>query len=520
MLEAWRPLAAAAAAAVGLAEQLGSTAAGLQLERVDVALAASDSRERMLQAAGACWAGASAPGQQPEQRQAAAARLALAFAAFSDDQSAAVLQLAAGDLQQTEADAQGPLSAEAAAVVAAADASSVLDGVQRLVLGYATTAVAVRDATSEVLFSAPDGSNQLSWLSQAVQAADSISTTAAELQLLLPPLMALLHTPAAAAQVSAAVTAAAEVLEDEEEGQEAAEEEQEEDEGQPQAAREGQLAAAAADEQAAAAAAAMQLLLEAAEQHPALAGLLQGLQQAQAAAQLLLPPNEQPLLPQQQLLLAAAVVSAWQELEDSVAAAAAAESSSSIPEALAAAGPAAWQQCSAVLAAAVAEEVSQHLLPPLAAALGSTAEQLRSAGPSLARRAGLDAAAAAQASGWEQAAPSGSAAAQQLQEQQAAAAAPEPELVAFTDFDSEAPGAGMLLGGLEDELEPAGQPGVDGSGGADLVASQPGGTGAGLSLVPFLDFDDGLAGTGGRWRRLAVLHEVPACPVCLFLCSP
>jgi hypothetical protein len=241
----------------------------------------------------------------------------------------------------------------------------------------------------------------------------------------------------------------------------------------------------------------MQPLLEAAEQHPALAGLLQGLQQAQAAAQLLLPPGEQPLLRQQQLLLAAAVVSAWQELEDSVAAAAAAECRSSTLDALAAAGPAAWQQCSAVLAAAVAEEVAQHLLPTLAAALGSTAEQLRSAGPSLARRAGLDAAASAQAFGWEQAAPSESAAAQQLQEQQAAAAAPEPELVAFTDFDSEVPGAGMLLGGLEDELEPAGQPGVDGSGGAELAASQPGGTRAGLSLVPFLDFDDGLAGTGG-----------------------
>lgn len=453
---AWRPLAAAAAAAVGLTQQLGSTSAALQLERVDVALAAADAKQRAVGAAESAWA-AAAGAATAGAREEAAAALARAFAAFSEQEAANVLQLAAEHEEQADHAQQ---ASPGGAAEAAAPAAS-LEGVQRLILGYASVAVAVRDATSEELFLAPDGSNLLGWLSQAVQAADSLSTAAAELQLLLPPLLALLHSPAAAEQVAAALAAAAEQVEaadaaGEQAGSEAAEER--------------------------AAAAAMQPLLTAAAQHPTVAALLQGLQAVQSAAQLLLSPEDQPSLARQQLLLAGALVGLWQELEGATLAAASDAGEGGAGEQAAAALPP-WQQCSAALAAAVAEEVAQHLLPPLADALGATGLQLRAAAASLAHRAGLQAAAPA------------------LESAGRGLGGP-PDLVPFTYFDAELPGAGMLLGGLEEELE-AGGGAEQGKGTvlpAELAAGQAADAARGSpALVPFLAFDDSLAGAGGRW---------------------
>lgn len=460
VLAAWRPLAAAAAAVAGLAEQLGSTAEALQLERVDVALSAADARQHMLEAAEACWGGPSAGAACGRTVKQGPVALALAFAAFSDAQAAVVEQLATQ--QQHHAASEAGEEGEAAA---AEDAATLLEGVQRLVLGYASTAVAVRDATSEQLFTASDGSNLLGWLSQAVQAADSISTVAAELQLLLPQLLALLYTPVAAAQVSAAVAASAEHL-----GAAS------DSDGEGTAA-----AAVGAEDQTAAAA--MQPLLSAAAQHSALAALLQGLQAAQAAAQQLLPPEEQLSLAQEQLTLAGAVVTAWQELEEAAMTATAAEGGGDLPP-----DSDAWQPCSAALAAVVAALVEELLLPPLAAGLSTTAQRLREAAPSLARRSGLETAAGAVQ-------PAGTA-------QTATAAAP-PELVPFTDFEAELPGASMLLGGLEEELEPTGGGGRAGTelADAELADRQPG---AQSQLVPFLDFDDSLAGAGGLTCRVVL----------------
>lgn len=361
-----------------------------------------------------------------------------------------MLQLAAEHEEQAE---QAQQAAQEGADEAAGEAApaAALEGVQRLILGYASMAVAVRDATSEELFLASDGSNLLGWLSQAVQAADSLSTAAAELQLLLPPLMALLHSPAAAEQVAAAVAAAAAQLEAANDAGE-------------------QAGAAAAEERAAAAA--MQPLMMTAAQHTAVAALLQSLQAVQSAAQLLLPPEEQPSLARQQLLLAGALVALWQELEEAAEAAGEQEAAAALPP---------WQRCSTALAAAVAEEVAQHLLPPLADALGATGLQLRAAAASLAHRAGLHAAVPAEG-------PAGR------------ALGGPPDLVPFTGFDAELPGADMLLGGLEDEVEAGGghEQGQDGTQPAELAARQPGdAAGSQPPLVPFLDFDESLAGTGG-----------------------
>ena len=492
VLASWRPLAASAAAAAGLAEQLGGTAAALRLERVDVALSASDALQRMRDVAEGCWAAAAKPtaasgaGQQGEQ---GAMALAAAFAALSEAQAAAVQQLAADHHQQLVQEEQEDVAAEP---FPEEEAGALLAAVERLVLGYASTAVALRDTTSEEFFLAPDGGNLLAWLSAAVQAVDRLSTGSAELQLLLPPLLALLCTPATAAQVSDAVAAAAEQLEEEEEGEAQEEEEtgtatagaaggkEEQEQGQEQ------LRVPSRMWQEERAAAAMQPLLAAAGQHAAFAGLLQGLQQVQAAAQLLTAGEERRPLAQQQLALAGAVVSTWQELEDAMEEAAAAESSTE--EVVAAAGTgdgAPWQQCSAVLGEAVAAEVAHRLLPPLAAALGSTSATLRAAAPSLARRSGLVSPEPAPLPILPGSSPAH------------APPAPQPagaDLVPFTDFDDgELPGAGMLLGGLlTEELEPAGR----GGGGLQLAARQPGGA-AEAALVPFLDFDEDLAGAGG-----------------------
>lgn len=378
----------------------------------------------------------------------------------------AVDALAAQHAQQAQQHESG-----SGAPAPAQEVAAVLEGMQRLVLGYASTAVAVRDATSEALFDVPGGGSGglLGWLSQAVQAADSVSTAASELQLLLPQLLVLLYSSEAAAQVSAAVAAAADQLND------------------AASSDDDSAAAAVVGEDERAAAAAMQPLLAAAAQHPALSALLQGLQWAQGAAQALLPAEEQPSLAQEQLLLASAVVATWQELEGAAAAAASAAAAGGGPsEEGQAAEPAAseaWQPCSAALAAAVAAEVAQHLLPALAAGLAATATQLREAAPSLASRAGLGAGLRAPA-----------------------AATAGPDLVPFTGFDAEVPGAGELLGGLEEELGlegleleplPAGIPGssgISGGGGGGELAGPA--QRAAAELVPFLDFDEGLP---GRW---------------------
>jgi hypothetical protein len=471
-LHAWRPLAAAAAASTGLLAQLHSSAGSLQLERVDVALAASEARQHLLDAAAAGWA-AAAGGRAGQEGP---AELALAFAAYSEAQAAAVQQLAAdqqrlaGGEEEEEGEEEDGSDEEPRAILAA---------VEKLVLGYAGTAVALRDATSEELFLGPAGGNLLAWLSDAVQAVDGLGTAAAELQLLLPPLLALLCAPAAAAQVSAAVAAAKDLL-DGSGGEEPS------SGGSP-----GQVELPGGSE--AAAAAALEPLLAAAGQHPPLAGLLQGLEQAQAAAQQLLPAAERPSLAQRQLQLASAAVVTWQELEGVLEEAAALEGGGP-KEAAAPAEPGSdvpWQQCGAVLASAVAEEAAQHLLQPLAAALGSTAEALRAAAPSLARRAGLERAAAPPLPVLPGAALSPS----------AAARAKSPGLVPFTDFDAQLPGASVLLGGLLDEGEEAeGQPG----GGGGLFTRRPGDAaphgGQEPQLVPFLDFDEALAGGGGCLR--------------------
>ena len=468
VLARWRPLAAAAAAAVGLEQQWSGAAAALQLERVDLALSAADAKQRAVDAAAERWAAAAAA-PAPEAREQGVAALALAFADFSAAQADGVLQLAA----QHEAEQAG----EAPAGEEAAAATALLERVQRLILGYASVAVATRDATSEALFLAADGSSLLGALSQAVQSADSLSTAAAELQLLLPPLLAVLIAPTAAEQVSAAVSAAAEHLE---------------------AAADATLA----EEQAAASA--MQPLLAAAAQHPPLGALLQGLQRVQAAAQALLPPAEQPSLASEQLQLAGALVGVWQEMEDALAVAAAgADSASPCDDG----GAAAWQPCSAVLAAAVAAEAAQHLLPALAAALGGIAQQLRASAPSLAHRAGLEAAAAAPAPAWQQ-------------------RARFDDLVPFAvsgfadaGMDADLAGAGLLLGSLEEELGLEGGPASGLPQPLRLAAAVAGGAQAGggagaeeePGLVPFLDFDESLGGAGERGRVGRVTSSSTRC---------
>ena len=489
MLPVWRSLAAAAAAAVGLVQRLSEEAAALQRERVDLALAAADRRQRLADAAGSCWSAAG-----PPQADQAAEALVLAFAALTERQAAAVLQLASAAADEDdEGEELGSDDGEPAS----------LDALQQLVLGYASTAVAVRDATSEALFAAPDGgASVLAWLSTAVQAADSVSTAAAELQLLLPALLALLHVPAAAAQVAEAVAEAEgeleEALSEEETDQSVTESEEESEQGDVGGGdseqryavtaggdggildRIGGRTAARGEEEVAAAA--MQPLLAAAALHPALAGLLQ----VQAASQQLLAPEEQTSPAAQQLQLAAAVVGAWRELEGAV------EDSGAWggPEA----GPAPvtavpWRQCSAVLAAAVTAEVQEHLLPPLAAALLRTAQQLRAAAPRLARRGGGGPAPqpALLPPGWGATAES---TVQHHQETGGQPALPSlPDLVPFTAFGggggdgSSTDGGGgddMLLG----ELEPVGAQG-DGA---------MAGRGGGAELVPWMDFNTGLPG--------------------------
>jgi hypothetical protein len=481
----------------------------------------------MLECAASCWL-AGAPGTLygPSSQQQGPSAVAQAFAAFSDVQATAVQRLAAEQqrrlLAEAEAEESGDEEAEGEE-----DAAETLAAVERLVLGYASTAVSLRDATSEQLFLASGGSNLLAWLSEAVQAVDSLSTAAAELQLLLPPLLGLLCSPAQAGTVAAAVAAAADELE----AAAAA------SNGPVQSG--GDVLQSGAAEHAPAA---MEALLAAAAQHAAFAGLVQGLQQVQAASQLLLQPEDNPALTQQQMGLAAAVVAVWQELQYALEASAAESSPcGGGPTADVAAGAAAaaeqsapgapWQQCSAVLAEAVAAEVAQHLLPPLATALSGTAAALRAAGPSLARRAGLEAAAAPPLpllpGGGSVQPPQG-----------LPGRAGTPDLVPFTDFDDrQLPGAGMLLGGmLLEELEPDGGGGdsqAEGSGvqGGLLQPGTGSGGGAGApqpTLVPFLDFDESLAGAGegeGKWEhaplcklRVASSHMPSMLHMCVSVC--
>ena len=298
------------------------TTQALQLERVDLSMTASDARGRLL----AVWV------EQPRQQL-----LTAAFADFAEQQVASLQQLAevaAGDAAELGAPSGSP--------------ALLLDSWQRTVLGFASTAVAVRDASQEQLFAAPGGGTVLEWLPDAVQASDAIGSAAAELQLLLPHLLALLHSPSAAAAVDAAVVAVQEQLE---------------------------LAEGAGAAPEPAAEAAMESLLAVSAQHAVVGALMQVLQRAQAALLQLLPAEELPSQAAQQLQLAAAVADAW----DGLAAAFSPATASDPPGSC-------WQQCSGALAAVVAAQVQEHALPALAAALQATAGQLRAQAPALAQR--------------------------------------------------------------------------------------------------------------------------------------
>eukprot|EP00887_Chlorella_sp_A99_P005628 scaffold1.g5628.t1 len=407
VLPTWAALRAAAGtaagAAAGLAGQLAEATDALRLERLDLTLAASDSRERLVEAVDG-------------ERQLGA--IARAFAGFSEEQAGAACGLAADD-----------------------DSAAALEGLQRLVLGYATAAVAVRDAAPEQLFAAPGGSaGPLDWLSSAVQVVDAIHTLATEVQLLLPGLAALLALPEQRGAVAQAIAAARDAV------------------------AAGSLMPPSVEGEEGP----LQPLVTLAAQHPALAGLLHTLQQMQMLALQLEPGSQNPdpfdALPQQQAPLVEQLGKLWAELE-------------------AAAG---WQQCAAALASACGELLQVRILPAIAARMARTASALRAWAPRL-----------------DVAATSSSAAGAPVMDTLEGETLPEagalepsaggrPRLVPFSELGP-APASDhsdLQLGELGLLWDPSA---------AAVGASQ--GTGPppleGLEgLVPFVDFDDGLEGAG------------------------
>lgn len=430
----WRTLRASAGGAACLARQLASAADALQLERLDLTLGAEESRARLADGLAA---------------EASLAAVAAAFADFSVAQAAAALALAA-----------------------AGESSGAPEGLQRLVLGFATTAVAVRDAAPDQLFAAGGGGiggggvgapSLLDWLPDVVQAADGLNALGAELHLVLPGLLALLAMPEQRSAAGAAIEAAA------------------------LATRHAMAAASSGEEEGEAAPEAAEplaLLLETAAQLPALAALMQGVQQMQVLALQVASKasaaDVSPLSPQHQADACEQLAGLWAALEAAAPAAVLGDD-----DAADTATAGVWTQCSAALTTALGQLLQRCVLPALAARMARTAAALRArapllqGAPALAAQAGAADSGAALAGGGQQQLP------------------PSPRLVPFSDSQG-LPGGGndaLLLG----ELEPASASaaGRAASDSGYSAAAAGGGEGEGR-LVPFTDFDPGLPGEGAR----------------------
>ena len=148
----WRVLKVYFSITAALSHMLQETQATLQRERIDVALATADAKERLIEAA----------------RSAAPAQLARALGTFTASQATIAENLSFS-----------------------APGAGVLDGLQQLVLGYASVIITSRDA-ADVAGNAPWLMDATSWLTTAVQIADSIGSLAGELQLVVPSCAALL----------------------------------------------------------------------------------------------------------------------------------------------------------------------------------------------------------------------------------------------------------------------------------------------------------------------------------------
>jgi hypothetical protein len=414
-LPAWRALRAAAACSAALLGQMQETHGELQAERIDLALAAADAKHRLAGAA------AAAP----------PARAAAAFASFAAQQAQSAGQLASSP-----------------------PGAAVLDGLQHLVLGFTTAAVALRDAAPLPAADAADpwaAGAAMTWLGAAVQCVDAVGGLGVELQLLAPSLAALLESAGEAAAVDAAAAHVAAQL------------------AALALAHDAAGAAGGGADPEEAAAQVMEALLGLSGQVPAAGGLLRILQALHAAADALAlasrggpgaDPGGAPAPAgsamaqlhaamrlsavdpgaRECLELGAAAVDTWR----SVAAA------WRQPAAAPAAPPVPWEELSGALAGAVAGVVQRRVLPAVQALMQ------RAAGEAGAAAARLPAAPPERAS-----AEPGGHAGRQLQP--------------FADF---------ALPGLQGVL-------------LSQAAGSPLPIDPGLGLAPFVDFDGALGGAGG-----------------------
>jgi hypothetical protein len=163
VLSTWHSLKIHCSASTSLLTTLTTTQNTLQLERIDVALAAADAKEKLAQVI------ASSP---------------LAFLAI--------------ELEEFTKTVANQLKVLAMDMDPSAD---VIDAMHHLVLGYATVVLTAQDnAASPVGDGGGDGGSDsaswlmesLPWLSSAVQAADNIGSVCGEMQLIIPHLTSLL----------------------------------------------------------------------------------------------------------------------------------------------------------------------------------------------------------------------------------------------------------------------------------------------------------------------------------------
>lgn len=240
----WRVLRVYFYIAAALSQMLQDTQTTLQRERTDVALAAADAKERVIEAT------ATAP----------PAQLARALGEFTASQANIAEELSLSE-----------------------PGAGVLDGLQQLVLGYASVVITARDAAGTA-GNAPWLMDATSWLTTVVQIADSIGSLAGELQLVVPSCAALL---AGGAAEIASLQEAFEGLEDTLDAAFGAIDESDD------AADNAQIIAAAAE---AAAELLMGQLLEISGRWQALGVLLQCLQSVRASAGSLAPSSALPLV--------------------------------------------------------------------------------------------------------------------------------------------------------------------------------------------------------------------------------
>lgn len=338
-------------------------------------------------------------------------------------------------------------------------ATPALESLHPLVLGYTAAAVTFQQAGSslfEALFTAPDGSSRLAWLSNLVQGLEALASLSLELQLVGPALLSLAASQHAQQIASSLMDARAAAAQSPGLGQEA-----------------------------------QQALEQLAAQFPPLGSALHLLQAVHATAQQLREaagvsahePASPALQPSQQLWLAQAAGTLWDavaavaeaiessgplEVEGATAggvaavggpeAAAAAVTQASAAEAAAPAaaqpaeaaggraGPqkqlplAAWEACSKAVAAIVDGEVAQQVLPAAQVSFLAAAAAFHDA-----------VAAAQQAGGGGGGGPAGEHGGRRGQAAPAQQAQQHAELVPFTDFDT------SLAGELLEELESGGE---------------------------------------------------------------